>query len=348
MDKSFVFTLKGINLFPAFLIKFVSILISILNVKYFSEVFSNYYSGNSLLYFILLLILTLLLDSFFIFLVTDSFLKNIFINGRSMKFIGNIFILIIINIIMIIPYILSLFSFKILEAIFYIHIHQSQVWFVNVIYYFFFLVVMAFIVSLFLFLFFKFFFFQIDINGKKLSFSGNFIELFKIFLFKFIIPTSVIHLINNFLFSYIFVKLDIANTIFEYIMLIIFFIVIIGFFLNTVGCIVGWAINCHYDNNSIFLKSESSVHHVILKELYLTFITLFIYLPFALVNLYKVIIMNFMKSSKDESLIFEYNQTRGYSFVAKELFLSLITIGLYFPWAICKIVRSFLNDTRIK
>jgi uncharacterized membrane protein YjgN (DUF898 family) len=82
-------------------------------------------------------------------------------------------------------------------------------------------------------------------------------------------------------------------------------------------------------------------------QILLTIITLGIYFPLAYLKLYKYFIEKTIAIKESETLHFGFDLENGkdFIFIWGQTLLSVITLGVYYPWAYCKIGKRFLNKT---
>lgn len=136
----------------------------------------------------------------------------------------------------------------------------------------------------------------------------------------------------------------------------IIFPIIIGLFCLTtyIYLIYRWFINFSYDNARIEMKEGGYVRGtlIVTQEIFFTLITLIIYFPIATVKIYNYFVRNIEIRDNDGNL----TGTLGSDVKAGEMFLfiwgqfllSIITFGIYTPWAMCKIYGQFINKTYIE
>lgn len=86
-------------------------------------------------------------------------------------------------------------------------------------------------------------------------------------------------------------------------------------------------------------------------ELILSMITLGIYFPLAWIRLYKY----FLEKTKSQTegtpkIQFNYDidQQKDYLFILIQTLLTIITLGIYFPWSFCKVSQRILEKTSME
>jgi len=104
-----------------------------------------------------------------------------------------------------------------------------------------------------------------------------------------------------------------------------------------------WLINFTYSDFDITLnaKANKSITFLLGQEL-LTILTLFIYLPTAIIKIIqhfasKIRIDNY--TEKSYKIITEFETIKSWKYLGLQILLSIITFGIYLPWAYCNILR---------
>ena len=82
-------------------------------------------------------------------------------------------------------------------------------------------------------------------------------------------------------------------------------------------------------------------------EILLTIITLGIYFPIAMIRLYKYFADKTIANGTDRKLKFGYDidPLNDFLFIWGQTLLTIITLGIYYPWAFCKIGKRILSKT---
>jgi uncharacterized membrane protein YjgN (DUF898 family) len=82
-------------------------------------------------------------------------------------------------------------------------------------------------------------------------------------------------------------------------------------------------------------------------EIILSVITLGIYMPLAMLRLYKYFADRTVAVSADRTHTFGYDidQLNDFLFIWGQTLLTIITLGIYYPWALCKIWNRVLGKT---
>lgn len=111
-----------------------------------------------------------------------------------------------------------------------------------------------------------------------------------------------------------------------------------------------WIINFQFKDYNIrwTTKAGGAVMKIGL-EIFLSLITLGIYAPAALVKLYDYFMERTVAVSDEEELRFGYDMEikKDYLFLLVQNLLTLITAGIYLPWAYCKINQYLLQKSYI-
>lgn len=109
-----------------------------------------------------------------------------------------------------------------------------------------------------------------------------------------------------------------------------------------------WMVNVRFRDYTIrwetnFWKSCGKI----LLEIFLSVITIGIYYPYAGLRLYKYFVERTFAVSESSKKGFGYELEAGpdFMFLWGQLFLTIITLGIYYPWACCKISERILSKT---
>lgn len=88
----------------------------------------------------------------------------------------------------------------------------------------------------------------------------------------------------------------------------------------------------------------------ILLEILLILITLGIYMPLGYLKLYKYFIERTVAESRDKTLHFGYEleDKDDFIYIWKQLLLVMITLGIYYPWAIANVGKRVLGKTYLE
>ena len=89
----------------------------------------------------------------------------------------------------------------------------------------------------------------------------------------------------------------------------------------------------------------------IVIELVLAIITAGFYFPMAFIRLYRYFAEHTKSNIVDGKRItmgYDGDQVTDFLYIWKQILLTLITLGIYYPWAFCRIVTRVLNQTFLK
>jgi len=111
-----------------------------------------------------------------------------------------------------------------------------------------------------------------------------------------------------------------------------------------------WCVNLSYKGYEIKWETEfwPSAQQILIQT-GLSIITLGIYSPLGSLRLYKYFLEKTVGRNEHLSKKFGYDLAAGddFLFVWGQVLLSIITIGIYFPWAYCKISNYILSKTYV-
>lgn len=190
----------------------------------------------------------------------------------------------------------------------------------------------------------KFFFSNTKYKDKKIEFLNDGLPLFVIMLFLNLIPILVIkHFIGN-----LWQDLNIKNIIIIATLSITFILVNVIYIFY----LLKWFINLRYYEYDVTFNAKSiSTILFIFFQILLSILTLFIYLPVAIVKIYQYMILKIKIDNYSENipkLTSSFDKKESYNLIGKQLFLSIVTLGIYLPWAFCNIVKYMLERTSLE
>jgi uncharacterized membrane protein YjgN (DUF898 family) len=104
-----------------------------------------------------------------------------------------------------------------------------------------------------------------------------------------------------------------------------------------------WLVNVQYNDYTIRWDTEvfTSTAYM-LRQYLLTCITFGIYFPVAMLKITKYFIgrtYGYVNDIKVKKFSFEFEPSKGFLFIWGQLLLTIITVGIYFPWAWCNITK---------
>lgn len=181
-------------------------------------------------------------------------------------------------------------------------------------------------------------------NSNNLEFAGTAGKLFKILFFTTFLPLfiSIIVLVC--------MQLKSGHSYSEpfsfFTNLVIMFVLIPYMYYS-----YKWMVNVTFKDFSI--RWETSFWHScgkILLELFLTVITVGIYYPIAGLRLYKYFIERTYATSESSRKGFGYEleARKDFLFIWGQVLLSIITLGIYYPWAYCNIASRIQRKTYVE
>lgn len=178
-------------------------------------------------------------------------------------------------------------------------------------------------------------------NESKLAFKGKGGELFIIFLMTYLLPILFIMLITGLLTlangSH---ESQVAKAILQ--VITTFIMIPFTYFMYK------WMVNIEYKGYKIAWNTDTwDACGKIFVQVLLSVITIGIYYPLAIVKLYKYFAERTVAVSKTSSKTFGYDieQRDDFLFIWGQLLLSIVTFGIYYPWAFCKITNRVLGKS---
>ena len=187
----------------------------------------------------------------------------------------------------------------------------------------------------------RFFVNRSSLDGEKFEFKGKGGTLFLIISLSVFVPIIVL--------SIFFHKQMIGinqNFVYPLILQGVMMIVMIPYMYF----VYKWMIDIKYKNYHViwqtnFFKSCGKI----LIEILLTMITLGIYMPLAYLKLFKYFSERTIAKKDSSSLQFGYelDAKNDFLFIWGQLLLTIITLGIYYPWAYSKIGKRVLSKTYI-
>ena len=112
-----------------------------------------------------------------------------------------------------------------------------------------------------------------------------------------------------------------------------------------------WMIDIKYKEYSISWKTKFwAAFGKIAIEFLIMMLTVGIYMPLAYLRLYKYFAERTVAESSDNQLTFGYDidQLGDFLFIWGQLLLTIVTVGIYYPWAFCKIGKRILSKTYLE
>lgn len=177
------------------------------------------------------------------------------------------------------------------------------------------------------------------IDGEAFQFHGDAGKFFVILLASLFLPIFLLALITIQLSPEV-----LESTWFAFVNQALTMLVLVPY----VYLIWVWIMNFQHKDKYIYLNtsfSESGM--VILKELGLTFITLGIYFPLMYLRLYEHFAERTIVAKEGSYKTFGYDLEAGddFVFIWMQTLMCIGTLGIYVPWAICKVGKRVLSKT---
>lgn len=186
----------------------------------------------------------------------------------------------------------------------------------------------------------RFFATESSYNSQEFSFEGKGLKLLLILILTLFVPIIILTT------TAILLKIDISDkaSTAGIISQIISMIITIPYMY----LIYKWMVDFRYKNYTIQWNTNfwDSCGKITL-EMVLSIITIGIYVPLAWIRLYKYFVDKTSASSDEVNYRFGFDedQLNDFLFLWGQLLLSIITLGIYYPWAYSKIGKRFLNKT---
>ncbi len=181
-------------------------------------------------------------------------------------------------------------------------------------------------------------------NSNNMKFQGKGSKLFVIFLLAVVIPMIVSSLIMA-RFIMIGAQGQMSSV------LIIQQIVMNLILIPYMYLVYKWAVNVDYKEFNIRWKTDfwNSCGKIFI-EIILTIITVGIYWPLATLRLYKYFTDRTLATSAERNLEFGYDidPLNDFLFIWGQALFIIVTLGIYYPWAFCKIWNRVLSKTYLQ
>lgn len=188
----------------------------------------------------------------------------------------------------------------------------------------------------------RFFIDNASYHENAFSFQGNGGKLFVILLLTLILPMILLTVLMMGLFGKDF------NSQFNFTRIIyqgIIYLVLIPYMYF----LYKWMVDIKYKEYHIKWNTDTiqSIGKIAIEVL-LSMITFGIYLPMAYLRLYKYFSEKTESNVVDNQRIkfgFDTEQKKDFLTFWGQILLTIITVGIYFPWAFCRITKLFVNKT---
>jgi uncharacterized membrane protein YjgN (DUF898 family) len=186
----------------------------------------------------------------------------------------------------------------------------------------------------------RFFINNSSFDSASFQFQGKGGKLFVILLLTIILPVLILTLLMT---GYFLRHAGQVNSFVVIEQVVMLFIIIPYMYL-----VYKWSVNINYKDFHITWETgfwESCGKIAI--ELILSIVTFGIYFPMAYIRLYKYFSQRTIVESTDGKRYFGYDmdQLNDFLLIWGQTLLTIITLGIYYPWAICKIGKRVLGKT---
>lgn len=179
-------------------------------------------------------------------------------------------------------------------------------------------------------------------NDNKFSFLGDGGKLFVIILLTVFIPIIIVGISMFFIFGK---DISTQPQSYQIINQLVMNILLIPYMYF----IYKWMVDIQYKEYHIQWETEAlPAIGKIAVEVLLTMITLGIYFPLAIVRLYKYFAEKTKGKALDNQTIsfgYDIDQLNDFLLIWGQTLLTIITLGIYYPWAICKISQRILGKS---
>jgi uncharacterized membrane protein YjgN (DUF898 family) len=181
-------------------------------------------------------------------------------------------------------------------------------------------------------------------DSNHFTFLGKGGNLLLIFVLTIVLPLIVLIIL---IVSYLKIDMESQSILFKFVYQTIVLIIMIPY----IYLVYKWMVDIKYKDYNI--RWETDFFPAVRKcawELMLTMITFGIYFPMAFLHLYKY----FTERTKSnvvngKQILFGYDidPIDDFLFIWGQMFLTIVTLGIYYPWAFCKITKKVLGRTYI-
>ena len=187
----------------------------------------------------------------------------------------------------------------------------------------------------------KFFIDNSTYDSNNPEFRGTGGNLFVILLLTLFLPIIIISAVLG---IFTFINHTQLSGLYKVIYQIFIFIIMIPY----IYYVYKWCIDIKFKKYTIQWETKFwESCGKILVEVFLSIITIGIYSPLASLRLYKYFAEKTIATSEDGSKNFGYDiePQSDFLFIWGQSLLALITLGIYYPWAFCKVRSRILSKT---
>jgi uncharacterized membrane protein YjgN (DUF898 family) len=194
---------------------------------------------------------------------------------------------------------------------------------------------------------------EISYKQQPLEFSGRGGRLLLIVLCTIAVPMIPLILVQVRLDPTVFGSLSTVNPFQAFMLQLLAQLIFWSFIAAYIYLVYRWFFtNLRYRDKSLSWNTEfwPSVSLIWIQML-LSVLTLGIYLPAAYIKVYRYLVEHtgvFVEQKQESRLGFQGQTGRGFGLLWGQLLLSIITLGLYTPWALAKVGKWFLSNTYVE
>lgn len=177
-------------------------------------------------------------------------------------------------------------------------------------------------------------------DGKPFKFNGTGLKLFLIITFTYILPIISLTVITA---SFGLVHPE-NLLISQFVSFILIFMIAIAM----IYLVYKWSVDFEFDGFKVLWETGFlAAYGKIALEIFLILITLGIYLPMAELRLYKYFVDRTIATSENSkvSFGFELDSLKDFLTIWGQWLLTIITFGIYYPWAYAKIGKLCMSKT---
>jgi uncharacterized membrane protein YjgN (DUF898 family) len=178
-------------------------------------------------------------------------------------------------------------------------------------------------------------------DSHELEFAGTAGKLFKIMFFATFLPLMTMMII---LMSILFKTGSYNPKTLGYYTNLATFVILIPYLYY----LYKWLVNVNFRDYTIRWETNFwNSFGKILLEVFLSIITVGIYYPYARLRLYKYFVERTIATSENSKKGFGYEleAKEDFLYIWSQIILSIITLGIYYPWAYCNITARILGKT---
>ena len=182
-------------------------------------------------------------------------------------------------------------------------------------------------------------------DSNAFTFQGKGGKLFKILTFTLILPMIIMMiLLVKFAMNNVGQQMPVYIT---FIQQIIMFVILIPYMYF----VYKWTVNIDFKNYNISWDTNfwNSCGKMVI-EIFLSIITFGIYMPMAILKLYKYFTERTVASNGEikREFGFDNDDMNDFLFIWGQLLLTIITLGIYYPWSICNTHKRLISKTYLK